>query len=98
MTSVRQLATLLLIMAAVHGGIVEHVQAEQDWKTISAHVLKQMIDGDEDICLVNVLPKIMFNAGHIEGSVNVPIDELESYPHWPEDKDMALIFYCMGHG
>lgn len=98
MTRARQLATLLLTMAALLGGIVEHVQAEQEWRTISAHVLKQMIDGDKEIYLVNVLPKIMFNAGHIEGSVNVPMGELESWPQWPKEKDTALIFYCMGHG
>jgi hypothetical protein len=72
------------------------LHAEQGWSTITAKALKKKMDDGDDYCLINVLPKIVFNAGHIKNSVNIPIGKLETSSEWPQDKNKPLIFYCMG--
>ena len=73
-----------------------NIHAEKKWSNISARELKKKIDDGDDFLLINVLPKIVFNAGYIKGSVNVPIGKLEASPIWPKEKNKKLIFYCMG--
>ena len=72
------------------------VFAEKKWETITAMELKALMDSGEDICLVNVLPKVIFNNGHIPGSVNIPIGKLSRSSDLPKDKNTLLVFYCMG--
>ena len=86
------LATLLFSLAIVIG-TAGSIYAEQEWSTISAQELKKKIDGGDDLFLVSVLPKSVFKAGHIKGSVNIPIGTFTVFSGWPQDKNNPLIFY-----
>ncbi len=75
---------------------VAPIDAHEKWHTIPTEELAAKIDQGEDICLINVLPKIIYDDRHIPGSINVPIGELATSPLLPEDKRKPLVFYCMG--
>jgi rhodanese-related sulfurtransferase len=48
-----------------------------------------------DVILVDVRPQVEFEAGHIEGSRSIPIDELEQrLSELPADRD--FVAYCRG--
>jgi hypothetical protein len=86
----------LLFLTTILLGTYDVSVGEQKWDTVTAEALKQKIDAGEDLCLINVLPRIVFNSGHIEGSINIPIGKIETSNDFPEDKDKPLVFYCMG--
>ncbi|WP_348710825.1 ArsR/SmtB family transcription factor [Bacillus subtilis] len=49
----------------------------------------------DDVTLIDLRPTEEFEAGHIEGAVSVPIEELDVYLHeLPRDKE--VIAYCRG--
>ena len=72
------------------------INAHEKWHTIPTEDLAAKIDQGDDICLINVLPKIIYDDRHIPGSINVPISEIATSRLLPEDKRQPLIFYCMG--
>ncbi len=48
-----------------------------------------------DVVLVDVRPEEEFEAGHIEGALSIPIDELDTrLPELPED--VEFVAYCRG--
>lgn len=52
---------------------------------------------DPSFVLINVLPKDAFAEGHIPGSINVPVAEIESrapqlFPH----RNREITVYCAG--
>jgi len=64
-------------------------------KTISAEELKKKIDAGEDFEFVDVLSKDSFEAKHLPGSKNIPVDELEEKAETElPDKDKEVIVYC----
>ena len=87
---------VISVMAIAFLGLFSAVWAEKKWETITAMELKVRVDSGEDICLVNVLPKVIFNNGHIPGSINIPIGKLSRSSDLPKDKNTPLVFYCMG--
>lgn len=89
-------APLILCLILVGGVFVTPIKAQEKWHTITTEKLAAKIDQDDDICLVNVLPKIIYDDRHIPGSINVPISEIATSPLLPADKKQPLIFYCMG--
>ena len=70
--------------------------AEDQIRHVSTSELKQMMDDGDNFTLVNVLPKIMYDAMHLPGSINYPIGRLASAAGLPFPKDKPLVFYCMG--
>jgi hypothetical protein len=70
--------------------------AEDHIMHVSTSELKQMMDDGDNLTLVNVLPKIMYDAMHLPGSINYPIGRLASAEGLPFPKDQPLVFYCMG--
>lgn len=68
------------------------VRAEA-WKEVDAKEVKAMMDA-KDAFVINPLSKIEFNDLAIKGSINIPLDELES--KLPKDKNAKLVFYCLG--
>jgi rhodanese-related sulfurtransferase len=66
------------------------------WRTINIEELKNIIDLKHDFYLINVLPKIIFDAKHIPGSINIPVGKIATSTLMPKDKNKPLIFYCMG--
>ena len=81
-------ALLLLASAPADGA--------KSWQTITTEELKSKIDLKQDFYLINVLPKIIFDAKHIPGSINIPIGKIATSTVMPKDKNKLLIFYCMG--
>ena len=84
---------ILVIFLMVY---VKQVQAHPHHKVISTEVLAKKLADGEPLCLINVLPKIIHDAKHIEGSINIPIGKIESSGKLPQNKEQLLIFYCMG--
>ncbi len=62
---------------------------------ISAPLVKNMLETNSGI-VINVLSNLEFDLQHISGSINIPITLLETSTKLPTDKNIALVFYCMG--
>jgi len=61
--------------------------------TIEADALKEAMKEDTDLTVINVLPQVLHDDCHIDGSINVPLKELvETAQEWPKDK--KIIVYC----
>lgn len=63
-------------------------------KIISGQEAKDMYNSDSAVILLDVRNQDEYNAGHIEGSVLIPVSELESRLSELPDKDAAIIVYC----
>jgi len=68
---------------------------QEGWKEISAPEVKIMIENGDAVA-VHVLSEIEYDIQHITGSINIPIIKIETSDKLPKDKEMPLIFYCMG--
>jgi len=75
---------------------VSPVIAHEKWHTISTEKLAAKLEQGDDICLINVLPKIIYDDKHIPGSINIPVSEILTSPLLPKEKNKLLVFYCMG--
>ena len=71
-------------------------EAAVNWQIITTEELKLKIDQNEDLCLINVLPKVIHDTRHIRGSINIPLGKIATSAQLPEKKDTLLVFYCMG--
>lgn len=61
--------------------------------TISSDVLKNKLDSNPDMILINVLNEETYIDCHITGSINIPLSRfVESVASW--DKDKEIIVYC----
>jgi hypothetical protein len=89
-------APLILCFIWVGCVLVAPINAQEKWRTIPTEELAAQIDHGDEICLVNVLPKIIYDDRHIPGSINIPLGEIATSPLLPEDKRQPLVFYCMG--
>lgn len=68
---------------------------ESGYMIISAQEGKDMLASDPDILLIDVRTKGEFEAGYIEGSINIPDVELESkIGEIVKDKNTTVILYC----
>lgn len=70
--------------------------ANDQIRHVSTSELKQMMDDGDNLTLVNVLPKIIYDAMHLPGSINYPIGRLALAQGLPFPKNKPIIFYCMG--
>jgi len=84
--------SLVLIIAPE----AKYIEAHPEYKIISTEALAKKLENGDELCLINVLPKIVHDAKHIEGSINIPIGKIGSSQKLPKDKQKLLIFYCMG--
>jgi rhodanese-related sulfurtransferase/DNA-binding transcriptional ArsR family regulator len=63
----------------------EAVQADQIWERIA----------NGEVTVVDVRPEREFEAGHIQGALSIPVDELEArLGELPADRDVVV--YCRG--
>jgi rhodanese-related sulfurtransferase/predicted transcriptional regulator len=80
-----------------HLGEVERAAREylgESVEVIGADELRSRIENG-DVVLVDVRPSAEYEAGHIEGARNIPIDDLEGrLAELPDDQD--LVAYCRG--
>ena len=61
----------------------------------------ELLDGDRTTLLIDVLPHETFDAGHIPGSLSVPLDDRDFVAEVDEladgDRSLTIIFYCAGN-
>ena len=62
---------------------------------ITARALKQKIQNNEDVILIDALSPESFCAHHIPGSINIPENKLQEFAELVlPDKDQEVIVYC----
>ncbi len=58
---------------------------------LRADRVKARIDGDEDVCLLDVRPRDQYQTGHLPGSINVPLTVLRGrLRELPRDQEMIV--------
>ncbi|MFW0778163.1 MAG: rhodanese-like domain-containing protein [Rickettsiales bacterium] len=65
---------------------------------VSKSELKDLMDGDEEVLVINVLPRKYFEKRHIPGSVNIPVKDNDSFTKevslMATSKDQHVVVYC----
>lgn len=90
-TLLRALLLLLVtLLPALGNGLAEEV------RPISMEELTTMLDSGEKIMLLNPETELLFNEGHIPGSVNIPLKELSGRDALPADRETVIVIYCRG--
>ena len=64
-------------------------------KNLTAPEVKTMLDNG-NVVLIHTLSSIEFEIQHIPGSINIPVINMKDTKLLPADKNIPLIFYCMG--
>ena len=67
------------VLAAVAGCGGSHALAPVERQDISSAELQTIMDDGQPLVLVDVRTQSEFAAGHIPGSVNLPIEEIETW-------------------
>ena len=65
-------------------------------RIIDVDTLAQRLDSGESIRLINVLPPEHFQAVHLPGAENIPLDEVRERAPEAFDRDEMLVVYCKG--
>ena len=60
-------------------------------ETISAHDLDRY-HGDRNVMIIDLRDREEYEAGHFDGAVKIPYEELDIYEELPADK--ILVLYC----
>ena len=71
------------------------VSKEDAWQSITPEEAKAMMDGEEEVLVVDVRTREEYDSGHIPGAVLVVNEEIGSEP--PQelpDKNQPLLLYC----
>jgi len=63
---------------------------------ITAPEVKNMMENDPRVVVINALSKIEYDGLHITGSINIPVIDFRTTKLLPADKTTPLILYCMG--
>jgi rhodanese-related sulfurtransferase len=66
-------------------------------KTINANELKALLDGNEDVLLVNTLNAESFEKTQIPGAVDIPLEDEDFLARVEEQaggKDKPVVVYC----
>ena len=65
----------------------------KEYVEVDAPTVKKMMESDNAL-VVFPLSTIEFDNLHIEGSINIQMEDLET--KLPKDKSRKLVFYCLG--
>lgn len=65
-----------------------------DIRTITARELKQQLEGETTVKVVETLSREDFAKGHIPGAVNLPVADIEREAPDALSKDDKIIVYC----
>ncbi|MCB2180441.1 MAG: rhodanese-like domain-containing protein [Desulfobulbaceae bacterium] len=96
--SIHKRASLILLICfflVISGSSVLPAHAE-GFQYITAPEVKNMIENNPNVVIINALSKIEYNGLHIPGSINIPIIDFKASKDLPKDKKTPLITYCMG--
>ena len=86
----------VLALGLLATGDVQSQTDDDEFKAITAKVLKMLLDSGKDPFLLNPLCDLVYDSGHILGSTNVPLATIATSDLMPEDKDRMIICYCLG--
>lgn len=71
------------------------ITSPPDWNVLTADELKRSLDAGRKIFLLDVREPSEFEAGHIEGAVNIPVRELPGrVKELPQDRGLKMVAYC----
>ena len=65
-------------------------------KIIDREELEKLIDGNEELVLIDVRDSESYYEGHILHSINIPLDNIESWGREFLNKDEKVVVYCGG--
>lgn len=94
MTAVLPLFLAAAILLLPRPGLAGDLPGD-GYQQITAPSLKEMMDLDPAVMVINVLSPMEFAIQHITGSVNIPISRIISSDPLPADKDIPLVFHCL---
>jgi len=64
-------------------------------KTITREQIKEKLDAEEPMTIIEALPQEYFDAEHLPGALNIPHDEVKTRaPDMLSDKNAFIIVYC----
>jgi len=63
--------------------------------SISAPELKYMMNKTK-VIVINSMSRIEFDRQHILDSISIPLSDMSISKDLPQDRDIPLVFYCMG--
>lgn len=78
---------ILLFSGQAYGQGVQYITAPE---------VRNMMENDPRVVVINALSKIEYDGLHITGSINIPVINFRASKLLPVDKSTPLIFYCMG--
>ena len=85
---------IVLLSAFLLVGCESTTTEEIVYKTITQVEAEEKIK-QEDAVLIDVRTESEYEEGHIEGSINIPLDQIENISY---DKDEIIIVYCRSGG
>ncbi len=98
MTKIRNFIPGIMLLLAILSGCISPVGQPEEGKFVNVTVAegKQIIDGG-DIFILDVRTKEEYDSGHINGSILIPLEDLEKrYNEIPRDR--KILVYCRtGH-
>lgn len=75
----------------------QEVKIPEGAKIITTEELKGMLERKEKLTLINSLSALEFTQTKIKGSVNIPYGHLrDGEASLPEERELSLVFYCLG--
>ena len=92
-----KITVALLIMVTLACTVVsahEH-NPLNGFKIITAPEVKNLLE-QNNAMLIHVLSQLEYEMQHISGSINIPFNEIAETGKLPADKNVPLVFYCMG--
>jgi len=94
----KKLGILMLIAVILLAGCSSQEKAKEETMTvnkITAEAAKIMIDGGEDLVVLDVRTQEEYNEGHIENAVLIPDTEISAQaPTVLTDQDQTILVYC----
>jgi len=64
-------------------------------KTITREQIKEKLDTQAPVTIIEALPQKYFDAEHLPGALNLPHDEIEARaPDMLPDKNAFIVVYC----
>lgn len=70
--------------------------AAEEFRDVTSDDLKKMIDGKEEMVLVDARSEIDYKQGHIPTAINISPGKFSDIQKFlPQGRDKLLVFYCM---
>lgn len=80
------------ILIALSLGFFTSCSSDEGYKTIDSKVAHTMMQ-EEKVVILDVRTPEEYSEGHIEGAINIPLDEIRSRSN-ELNKDETILVYC----